>query len=245
MRKCLSKVASARKNEDATVRWTLHRPSGRLTETVIDDRGDEFPRINWRYGGQACRYVYSAHWGRRGLRHTICFLMRRGVRLHSVEVSMNVLNRRWLFRVGVGLLGALLAIQLVPYGRDHSNPPLRSEPPWDSPTTRALAKQACFDCHSNETEWPAYASIAPASWLVQHDVDEGRAVLNFSEWQRPQEEATKASEELLEGEMPPAAYLLMHAHARLARRTATASRRAWRRPWAALRNRGARARALA
>ena len=128
---------------------------------------------------------------------------------------MKVLYRRWLFRVGAGVLGAVLAIQLVPYGRDHSNPPVISEPSWDSPTTRALAKQACFDCHSNETEWPAYASIAPASWLVQRDVDEGRAVLNFSEWQRPQKEATKASEELLEGEMPPAAYQLMHAHARL------------------------------
>ena len=128
---------------------------------------------------------------------------------------MKVLNRRWLFRVGIGLLGTLLAIQLVPYGRDHSNPPLRSEPSWDSPTTRDLAKRACFDCHSNETEWPAYASIAPVSWLVQRDVDEGRAVLNFSEWQRPQEEAAKASEELLEGEMPPAAYLWMHPHARL------------------------------
>jgi mono/diheme cytochrome c family protein len=128
---------------------------------------------------------------------------------------MNVLNRRWLFRIGASLLGAFLAIQLVPYGRDHSNPPLRSEPPWDSATTRALAKQACFDCHSNETDWPAYASIAPASWLVQHDVDEGRAVLNLSEWQRPQEEATKAAEELLEGEMPPAAYLLVHSQARL------------------------------
>jgi hypothetical protein len=127
---------------------------------------------------------------------------------------MNVLNRRWLFRIGASLLGAFLAIQLVPYGRDHSNPPLRNEPPWDS-ATRALAKQACFDCHSNETKWPAYASIAPVSWLVQHDVDEGRAVLNFSEWQRPQEEATKASEELLEGEMPPAAYVLVHAQARL------------------------------
>jgi carotenoid cleavage dioxygenase len=34
-----------------------------LTETVIVDRGDEFPRINGRYGGQAYRYVYSAHWG--------------------------------------------------------------------------------------------------------------------------------------------------------------------------------------
>jgi hypothetical protein len=128
---------------------------------------------------------------------------------------MNVLDRRWLFRVGAGLLAALLAIQLVPYGRDHGNPPLMSEPPWDSPATRTLAKQACFDCHSNETKWPAYASIAPASWLVQRDVDKGRAVLNLSEWQRPQKEATKASKELREGEMPPSAYLLMHAHARL------------------------------
>ena len=128
---------------------------------------------------------------------------------------MNVLNSRWLFRLGTGLLAAFLAIQLVPYGRDHRNPPVRSEPPWESPTTRALAKQACFDCHSNETERPAYASIAPASWLVQRDVDEGRAVLNFSEWQRPQEKATKASEELRDGEMPPAVYLFMHADARL------------------------------
>lgn len=130
---------------------------------------------------------------------------------------MNFFNRRWLSWIGLGLLAALLAIQLVPYGRDHRNPAVRSEPPWDSPATRDLAKQACFDCHSNETAWPAYASIAPASWLVQHDVDEGRAVLNFSEWQRPQEEATEASEVLLEGEMPPAAYQLMHAHARLGR----------------------------
>ena len=128
---------------------------------------------------------------------------------------MNVLNRRRLFRAGAGLLGAVLAIQLVPYGRDHVNPPLVSEPPWDSPATRTLAKQACFDCHSNETEWPAYASIAPASWLVQRDVDQGRAVLNLSEWQRPQKEAAKAPEELREGEMPPSAYMLMHAHARL------------------------------
>lgn len=38
------------------VRWMLHRPSGRLTETVLDDRGNEFPRINGRHGGQAYRY---------------------------------------------------------------------------------------------------------------------------------------------------------------------------------------------
>lgn len=121
----------------------------------------------------------------------------------------------WWSRVGLGLLACLLAIQLVPYGRDHANLPTVSEPVWDSPATRALAKQACFDCHSNETEWPAYARIAPASWLVQHDVIEGRAVLNFSEWQRPQEKSKDAGEELREGEMPPAMYRLLHAHARL------------------------------
>jgi hypothetical protein len=112
---------------------------------------------------------------------------------------MNVWNRKWWFRIALGLLGTFVAIQLVPYG----------------PATRALAKQACFDCHSNETEWPAYASIAPASWLVQHDVDEGRAVLNFSEWTRPQKEAKEAAAEGREGEMPPTAYKLIHAHARL------------------------------
>jgi hypothetical protein len=128
---------------------------------------------------------------------------------------MNVLNQKSWSRIALGLLGTFLAIQLVPYGRDHTNPPVTGEPTWDAPATRALANQACFDCHSNETEWPAYARVAPASWLVQRDVNEGRAVLNFSEWPRPQEEAKKASEEVLEGEMPPAAYTLAHAHARL------------------------------
>ena len=128
---------------------------------------------------------------------------------------MNVLNRKWWSRLALGLLGTFLAIQLVPYGRDHTNPPISGEPIWDASQTRALAKQACFDCHSNETEWPAYASIAPVSWLVQRDVNEGRAVLNFSEWTRPQEEAKEAAEEVREGEMPPAAYTLVHADARL------------------------------
>jgi len=128
---------------------------------------------------------------------------------------MSVSNWRWWNRLALGALGALLAVQLIPYGRDHSNPPVTGEPPWDSPDTRALARRACFDCHSNETEWPVYASVAPVSWLVQRDVTEGRAVLNFSEWPRPQEEATKAAEEVREGEMPPPAYALVHAHARL------------------------------
>ena len=59
----------------------------------------------------------------------------------------------------------LLASQLVPYGRDHSNPPVRQEPAWNSLEFRTLAQRACFDCHSNETKWPWYASVRqPRGW---------------------------------------------------------------------------------
>jgi hypothetical protein len=115
----------------------------------------------------------------------------------------------------LSLLGLLVLIQVVPYGRDHSNPPVTSEPDWDSPETRDLAVAACFDCHSNETEWPWYTNVAPMSWLVQRDVEEGRETLNFSEWDRPQGELDEVAEVILEGEMPPWTYTLLHADARL------------------------------
>lgn len=109
----------------------------------------------------------------------------------------------------------LVGIQAIPYGREQTNPPVIAEPQWDSPVTRDLARRACYDCHSNETEWPWYSRVAPVSWLVSQDVDKGRAVLNFSEWQRPQEEAGESAGAVLEGEMPPWIYTVMHSHARL------------------------------
>jgi mono/diheme cytochrome c family protein len=110
----------------------------------------------------------------------------------------------------LGLLAAFALIQLVPYGRSHTNPPVTREPTWDQPSTRQLAARACFDCHSNETRWPWYANVAPTSWLVQGHVNEGRRALNFSEWQRAYEEAGEAGESVLEGDMPPRSYLLLH-----------------------------------
>jgi mono/diheme cytochrome c family protein len=124
-------------------------------------------------------------------------------------------RRRWARRSLGFLIVAFIALQLIPYGHTRSNPPVLAEPTWDSPATRALAKQACFDCHSNETEWPLYARVAPVSWLIQRDVVEGREHLNFSEWHRPQREAAEAAEKVLEGDMPLGIYRLMHSHARL------------------------------
>lgn len=122
-------------------------------------------------------------------------------------------------RLGVLALGALLvlllAIQLIPYGRDHTNPPVRAEPAWDSPQTRELFMRACADCHSNQTVWPWYSHIAPASWLIARDVSEGRAAFNVSEWGRPDNEGDEAAKLVQEGEMPPWFYLPLHPAAQL------------------------------
>lgn len=124
-------------------------------------------------------------------------------------------KRRFLKPILLGALALAAAIQLVPYGRNHTNPPITAEPAWDSPATRELAKRACFDCHSNETVWPWYSHVAPVSWLVQRDTDEGRRKLNFSEWDKPQKEADEAAESVREGEMPMWIYLPTHPEARL------------------------------
>ena len=110
-----------------------------------------------------------------------------------------------------------ILLQLIPYGKNHTNPPVIQEPPWDSAVTRELAQRACFDCHSNETVWPWYSKIAPVSWLVQRDVDEGREKLNFSEWNRKAEfeELNEVGEAIQEGKMPPLTYYPTHPKARL------------------------------
>ncbi len=121
-----------------------------------------------------------------------------------------------MFKKVIVVVGALFAvIQLAPYGRNHANPPVRQEPNWDRPETRVLAKRACFDCHSNETEWPWYAGIAPFSWITQSHVTEGRRKLNLSEWDRAQKEAKDVAGAMQKGEMPIQSYLLAHPDARL------------------------------
>ena len=119
---------------------------------------------------------------------------------------------RWVI---VALVAGALIIQVVPYGRDHANPPVLAEPTWDSPQTRELAVRACYDCHSNETDWRWYSNIAPLSWYIQKEVDEGREHLNFSEWDLTQEEASEAAQTVRDGEMPTPAYRMTRSRGRL------------------------------
>ena len=115
-----------------------------------------------------------------------------------------------------GAVIVLAAIQFVPYGRDHKNPPVTGEPKWDSERTHELFNRACKDCHSNETVWPKYSSVAPISWLTQVDVTFGRKMFNVSEWERQgKNEGDKAAAEVREGKMPLFIYLPAHPEAKL------------------------------
>jgi hypothetical protein len=103
---------------------------------------------------------------------------------------------------------------------DRTNPPVTpgndlfavSPPPAQ---VAALVRTSCFDCHSQETKWPWYSRVAPMSWTVAHDVEEGRERLNFSDWpvNDPARAARKfgnISDVVGSGEMPLKKYTMIH-----------------------------------
>jgi len=120
-----------------------------------------------------------------------------------------------------GVVALLIGIQFIPLAGVKTNPPVLAEPQWDSQETRALAVRACYDCHSNETIWPWYSNVAPVSWSIIRHTNEGRDYLNFSEWNRVQEEAEEAAETVLDGSMPLRVYLITHGDARLSEQEKT------------------------
>jgi len=125
-----------------------------------------------------------------------------------------MLTKRIFQILGVLVLIFLL-IQFIPFGHTRTNPPVVSEPNWSSPQARALVKQHCFQCHSNETNWTWYSNIAPGSWLIAYDVIEGRQKFNFSDWNNNPGELDEMIEAIQEGEMPPIQYWIVHPDSRM------------------------------
>ena len=118
----------------------------------------------------------------------------------------------WFKRTLIAVGGVALAIQFIPVSR--TNPPVVKELTWDSPKTKAFAKRACFDCHSNEAKWPWYSYVAPMSWLIVNDVKDARERLNFSEISA-EDRAGSLVKRINNGEMPLPRYLALHSEARL------------------------------
>lgn len=131
--------------------------------------------------------------------------------------------KKWIKRIAYFLLLGLIIIQFFP----GEKPAVSTDNPGDihnevlvNPEVSGILKAACYDCHSNETKYPWYASVAPVSWLVIHDTNEGRDELNFSEWatysaKRKHHKLEEVIEMVEEGEMPLAVYNITHPEGRL------------------------------
>jgi cytochrome c551/c552 len=107
------------------------------------------------------------------------------------------------------MVGFLIVAQAFRIHKD--NPPVTADLNAPAPV-KAIIKRSCYGCHSNETVWPWYSNIAPASWVVSYDVHEGRAELNFSTWgnytaAQRLKKLGKISEEIADGDMPPWYYV--------------------------------------
>jgi hypothetical protein len=120
------------------------------------------------------------------------------------------------------LVGAILVfgvLQIIPVHR--TNPPVVNAVVFADPQAERIAQIACYDCHTNDNQWPWYSYVAPVSWVVVHHVDEGRHELNFSDvaatmaGEAGYEIIDEAIETITEGEMPPPYYLLTHPQAKL------------------------------
>jgi hypothetical protein len=114
------------------------------------------------------------------------------------------------------LVVVIIGIQFIPIER--TNPPVQSD--IDAPSdVKAILKKACYDCHSNETNWVWYTKVAPMSFLAVKDVNDGRKHLNFSEWglytNKTEKMMDEIWEEVREEKMPPWQYRIVHSEAKL------------------------------
>lgn len=126
--------------------------------------------------------------------------------------------RLGLKQSGIAITVVFIAIQLVPV--DTRNPAVN--PPQTiyattpvPPDVRSVFDGSCKDCHSSETRWPWYAHVAPASWIVAHDVHEGRKEMNFSEWgtysaKKREDKLEEICEQIVNGDMPESKYAFIH-----------------------------------
>lgn len=125
--------------------------------------------------------------------------------------------KRTLRRIAFSIALLFGLIQFWPAGR--TNPPTTAG--LDAPPeVTTVLRRACFDCHSNETRWPWYGYVAPVSWFLVHDVDEGRAEMNFSEWgalpeKKREKRSDKVIDEIESDAMPPSSYRRLHGDARV------------------------------
>lgn len=122
-------------------------------------------------------------------------------------------------KIALGVLAIFILMQF--FGIDKTNPEVDISKDFlvlagdvDDDVAN-LIKTACYDCHSNETKYPWYTSVAPVSWWIKGHIDNARSELNFSsfgdyESDRQSHKLEECAEVLREKEMPMLTYMMLH-----------------------------------
>ena len=126
-------------------------------------------------------------------------------------------------KIIVILLLILICIQWIPSTQNTSDiiPETDFLKVYDAPTREStILIISCYDCHSNNTEYPWYSKIQPAAWYLEDHIKEGKDELNFNEWdtyssRRKNSKLRSIIKQIEGGEMPLESYTLIHGGARL------------------------------
>lgn len=86
---------------------------------------------------------------------------------------------------------------------------------------QVMFENACYACHSNQTQWPFYSKIAPFSWIISSHVNTGRKALDFTQWEsydeKEKQKKLKAIYRTVYASMPLASYVQFHGEAQLSK----------------------------
>ena len=123
------------------------------------------------------------------------------------------------------LLVAFVGIQFVSTDLNQSNTVPKTDFALVNNTPEnisALLQESCYDCHSNNTQYPWYNKVQPVAWFLEDHIDEGKAELNFNEWdaysnRRKKSKLKSITSQINDNEMPLASYTLIHKDAKLSK----------------------------
>lgn len=124
-------------------------------------------------------------------------------------------------KILLGLLVILIITQFVHPARNKNGQAMPNDiskmvaMPID---VQGILKKACYDCHSNNTDYPWYSYIQPFHWFMDYHIESGKEELNFNEFgsytPRRQKSKLRAIENnLKDGTMPLWSYTLIHRNA--------------------------------
>ncbi|GGW54581.1 heme-binding protein [Winogradskyella epiphytica] len=120
--------------------------------------------------------------------------------------------------IAVVLLVAFVGIQFVPTERNQSDVVPKTDFMLVNSVPdhiKSKLQTSCYDCHSNNTQYPWYNKVQPIAWFLEDHIKEGKAELNFNEWdslsnRRKKSKLRSIIKQIENDEMPLDSYTLIH-----------------------------------